>query len=46
MRFRDGMMCAAGCIAAGLALTAWGLASAVIVPADHLYRRVYGGDRG
>ena len=43
MGFRDGMKTAAICVGIGIALTAWGLASAVIVPCDHLYRRVRGG---
>lgn len=40
MTFREGMTTAAVCLGIGLALTAWGLASAVIVPVDHLYRRL------
>jgi hypothetical protein len=37
------MATAAMCLGIGLALTAWGLASVVIVPVDHLVRRVRGG---
>lgn len=46
MTFRQGMGQVAICLGIGLALVAWGAASAVIVPVDHLYRRVRGGDRG
>ena len=46
MSFREGMTAAAVCLGIGLALTAWGLASVVIVPVDHLVRRVRGGDGG
>ena len=44
--FRYGMTQVGWCLGIGLALVAWGAASAVIVPVDHLYRRVRGGDRG
>jgi hypothetical protein len=40
------MTTAGWCLGIGLALTAWGLASMVIVPVDHLVRRVRGGDDG
>ena len=43
MTLREGMTAAAMCLGIGLALTAWGLASVVIVPVDHLVRRVRGG---
>lgn len=45
-QFRYGLHNVALCLGIGLALVAWGAASAVIVPVDHLYRRVRGGDRG
>lgn len=44
--FRQGLHNAAMCLGIGLALVAWGAASAVIVPVDHLYRRMRGGYRG
>jgi hypothetical protein len=35
---RYGLTCTAWCLGLGVVLTVWGLASAVIVPVDHLYR--------
>lgn len=46
MTFRQGMGQVAICLGIGIALVAWGAASAVIVPVDHLYRRVRGGGCG
>lgn len=46
MTFREGMSQVAICLGVGLALVAWGAVSAVVVPVDHLYRRVRGGVRG
>lgn len=43
MTFREGMTQVGWCLGIGLALTARGLASVVIVPGDHLVRRVRGG---
>lgn len=43
MTLREGMATAAMCLGIGLALTAWGCASLVIVPVDHLVRRARGG---
>ena len=40
MTFREGITTAAMCLGLGLVLTAWGLASAVIVPVENLYRRL------
>lgn len=38
MTFREGMTTAAVCLGIGLALTAWGCASLLVVPVDHLHR--------
>ena len=40
MSLREGMTQVSWCLGLGLALTAWGLASVVIVPVDHIYRRL------
>lgn len=46
MSFRQSMGQVAICLGVGLALVAWGAVSAVVVPVDHLCRRVRGGDSG